>query len=192
MKQLILNHKTGFKNLTPTRPVIIRDFRSKMFYSTIGLKPVEQFNLPAGNYYIEQGNIQALKKPVTFPFYPMPKTQRNFPPPFDYSITFNHNPNRCTIHWGKKIIVFDKHLKNLTLPELFFILYHEFGHHLYRTERFADLYARNMMIKKGYNPSQIGKSPITSLSSKQYPRKKFIVNTFLKHNHFYPFRLPSF
>jgi hypothetical protein len=50
------------------------------------------------------------------------------------------------------------------------------GHSKYKTEKYADLFAANEMLKKGYNPSQIGVAPIDSLSEMQYERKRFIVN----------------
>jgi|WetSurMetagenome_2_1015567.scaffolds.fasta_scaffold02016_8 hypothetical protein len=176
MKQLILNKKTGFKNLTLKNPIIIRDFRGKMFYSTVGLRPVKVFNLPQGTYLIDEGNFKPLKRPVNYELSVLPFAERKFNSPSDFTIEFDYNPNKCTIKWLEKRIIFDNELKEKTLPELFFILYHEYGHAKYTTEKFADLYAKNKMLVKGYNPSQIGKAPITSLSSMQYERKKFIVN----------------
>lgn len=171
--------KTGFKNIYPQRPLIIRDFRSKLFYSTEGLKPVEKFNLPRGDYFLDQGEIEALEKPVYFKQAILPYPQRSFSLPDDFQLTFSNNPNKCTINWITKSITFDNSLKESTLPELYFILYHEYGHAKYIKEKWADLYARNLMIQKGFNPSQVGGAPITALSSQQYERKKYIVNSIL-------------
>jgi hypothetical protein len=121
-----------------------------------------------------------LSAPVSFDLVALPKPERNYPLPYDYAVEFDSNPNKCTIKWMEKRIIFDDELKSCSLPELMFILNHEFGHAYYTTEKFADLWARNEMIKKGYNPSQIGSAPVTSLSEIQYKRKKFIVNSFLK------------
>jgi len=180
MNPLIISKKTGFVNVTPSIPVIIRDFRGMLFYSTVGLKIVKCFNLPAGNYFVESGKFEPLKSPVSFPVPELPKPERKYKMPSDYAILFGDNPNKCTIKWGEKVIIFDNDLKQKTLPELFFILYHEFGHHLYFTEKYADLFAARYMLKKGYNPSQIGKAPITSLSHYQFLRKKFIVKKMTK------------
>jgi hypothetical protein len=173
---LILNKKTGFRNLTPSRPVVIRDFRGKLFYSTEGLRPIEKFNLPEGQFFVETGNIEKMNFPVNFKLSILPIPQRHFKTPDDFQLVFAPNPNKCTIRWTTKQIIFDTDLLQKTLPELFFILYHEYGHALYTTEKYADLYAANSMLKKGYNPSQIGKAPITALSTMQFERKKFIVN----------------
>jgi hypothetical protein len=181
MNQLILAKKTGFKNKTPERPVVIRDFRNKIFYDTTGLRSVKTFNLPEGSFLIDSGDIEMLSEPVKYPLAILPFPERSLKLPKDFSIIFDNNPNKCTIKWLQKIIVFDHALKDLTLPELYFILYHEFGHHKFKTEKFADLYASNLMLIKGYNPSQIGKAPITSLSSMQYERKKHIVNKLIKY-----------
>ena len=58
---------------------------------------------------------------------------------------------------------------------LYFILYHEFGHKLFKTEKFADQYAKNMMLKRGYNPLQIVSAQLWGLSSQNYDRKRYIV-----------------
>ena len=179
MRGFFVNKKTGFKNLTPDRPVIIRDFRGKLFYSTEGLKQVKKFNLPEGQYLLEKGNIKPLRFPVKFKLTKLPKPERRFPFPNNFVIFFDNNPNKCTIKWQKKQIVYDDALRQATLPVLIFMLYHEHGHSLYHTEKYADAYSRNMMIKRGYNPSQIGKAPLFSLSSAQYQRKKLIVNSLI-------------
>jgi hypothetical protein len=175
MSPLILKKKTGFK-VNDNSPVIIRDFRGKIFYDTTGLRQVLQFNLPEGTYFIDKGNITPLLKPVTFQLIKLPIPERKLKPPLDFTILFASNPNKCTINWDLKTITFDNSLKGLSLPEIFFILYHEYGHSLYKTEKYADGFAANMMLKKGYNPSQAGKAPITSLSHRQLSRKKYIVN----------------
>jgi hypothetical protein len=179
LKAIIISKKTGFKNLIPSRPLIIRDFRGKLFYSTVGLKIIDKFNLPEGSYNIEQGDIEPLSEPVKFTIKPLPKPQRFFKLPNDFQIIFEANPNKCTIKWLEKKIIFDTDLLQKTIPELFFILYHEYGHSLYTTEKYADAFAANLMLKKGYNPSQIGSAPITALSSLQFERKKYIVKRML-------------
>jgi hypothetical protein len=180
VRKLIINKKTGFKNLQPHIPVIIRDERFTIFYSTEGLNEVRFFNLPKGEYYIDSGSIEQLKEPVKFKRYPLPAFERKNPDPSNFKIVFGNNPNKCTIQWRFKRIFFDNSFKSETKPKVFFILYHEFGHSKYETEKYADLFAANMMLDKGYNPSQIGKAPLTGLSSKQFNRKKFIVNSVRK------------
>ncbi|MFA7302011.1 MAG: hypothetical protein WC069_06895 [Candidatus Shapirobacteria bacterium] len=182
MQEITLNKKTGFRNLTPSKIVVINDFRGLPFYSTeeIG-NPVKEFNLPEGKYYLVCGNIAKMVKPVKYRLAPLPIPQRNLKPPFDFNVIFSENPNKCSILWGKKVIVFDYSLKEKSLPELWFILFHEFSHARYSTEKYADLSASNLMKVKGFNPSQIGNAPITSLSSIQFERKNFIVDNLIKH-----------
>jgi hypothetical protein len=180
VEQLILHRKTGFKNLFPYRPVVIRDFRGIVFYSTEGLKPVEYFNLPEGNYFLDKGDIHLLDKPNPVKIMPMPRAERNMPDPFNFNVQFCRNINKCTIDWETRCIYFDESFKNMSLPNIYFVLYHEFGHKLYTTEKYADLYAANRMLQKGYNYSQIGMAPIEALGTRQLERKTFIINNLLK------------
>jgi hypothetical protein len=106
----------------------------------------------------------------------MPTAQRWFKNPENFSVYFEENPNKCTVDFDTDSIVFDNSFKLAPLPKIYFILYHEFGHQLYETEAYADMYAANMMLKKGYNMSQIGLSSLESLSSKQYERKNNLID----------------
>lgn len=182
MKPLILNIKSGFKNLYPQRPVVIRDFRSKLFYSTVGLKPVKNFNLPIGTYYIDTGLIQQLKYPIKYKLNTLPPYERRYKNPFVFNIIFAYNPNKCSILWDKNLIVYDYSLKTTLLPYIYFILYHEFAHYLYVTEKYADLASSNMMLKKGFNPSQCGLASLYSLSETQFERKKFLIHKLVNRN----------
>lgn len=180
MEPFILHKKTGFRNKTPKNPVIIRDFRGKLFYSTEGLKPVHFFNLPEGSYLKDAGSIVMLNKPVKKTFIKLPPPERNFKAPLNFNVVFGVNPNKCTIQWDKKRIIYDNSLKNATIPTLYFILFHEFAHALYTNEAFADICAANYMLQKGFNESQIGIAPINTLSHFQYKRKKFLISKLLK------------
>jgi len=178
---IILNRKTGFESLEPKKPIIIRDFRGRIFYDTSELeKPVKRFNIPEGKYSIDSGTLKRLKEPVKFSLSPLPLPERIYPSPYKFKILFGVNPNKCSIIWKKRTILFDNSFKSAPLPSIFFILYHEYGHQLYKTEKYADLFSTNEMLKKGFNNSQIGKAPIVSLSSKQIDRKKFITGHILK------------
>jgi len=176
MVELKVIKKTGFINIAPHEPIIIRDFRGKIFYSTEGLRIIPEFNLPIGTYYIDSGKFKLRAKPVFFKLPAMPKIERRFKSPDNFKILFANNPNKCTINWFKKTITFDESFRDKLLPELYFVLYHEFGHHLYLTEKYADLFAARRMLIKGYNPSQIVRAPITSLSAYQEKRKQHILN----------------
>lgn len=179
--EIVVNQKTGFVNLTPGIPIIILDSRGVKFYDTTDLKkPVKMFNLPTGKYNLVSGKINKLKNPVDYRLPELPKPERFIQPPFDFKLSFGHNPNKCTIFWNRKEILFDSDLANAPEPELYFILFHEYGHSLFHTEKYADLVAARLMLRRGFNPSQIGSSHIDALSSYQFDRKKYIVKRILK------------
>jgi hypothetical protein len=181
MTGLILDHKTGFIVNNKDIPVIINDFRGHPFYSTVNLNNVKRFNLPRGQYLVENGDFNVLDEPVHYKKLPLPLSERFFEKPFDYNLIFGENINKCTINWDLKTITFDTHLLTLSLPELFFVLYHEYGHHLYNTEKYADAYACNVMLGKGYNPSQIGIGQINTLSNRQLDRKHYLTDSIITH-----------
>jgi hypothetical protein len=181
MTGLIVERKTGFINNNPDVPIIINDFRGKVFYSTIDLRGVKKFNLPRGKYLVGNGDFSVLRNPVYYKKLPLPIPERNFDIPVDFTLVFADNINKCTVNWDLKTITFDRELLNLPLPDLFFILYHEYGHHLYNTEKYADAYACNTMLGKGYNPSQIGIGQINTLSLKQLPRKEYLIDSIIKN-----------
>lgn len=176
MRKLVVTEKTGYKVNDIYKPIVIRDYRGIMFYTTEPLLPkVKEFNLPTGTYFVDSGYFSPMPYPVEYELKKLPPPQRKFPKPYDYRVRFDYNPNKCTIFWDLGIILFDNRLKDCSLPELYFILYHEISHARYKEEKYADLMAVNYMLCKGFNPSQIGMAPITSLSSAQYERKKYIV-----------------
>jgi hypothetical protein len=182
MIELNLLKKTGFRNLNPNNIVEIKDFRNMPFYSTENVsKPVLEFNLPSGKYYVVRGNITAMLKPVKYRLAVLPIPQRNRKPPFDFDVSFGNNPNKCSIIWNEKMIFFDNALREKTLPELWFILFHEFAHARYTSEHYADLCASNLMKVKGFNPSQIGSAPLLSLSAHQYARKKYLIEKIIHY-----------
>ena len=176
MRELILHKKTGFRIRDMNKPVIIRDFRGKLFYETESRLPrVQVFNLPPGKYYVDAGSFYELPKPNDFELPRLPKRERhNKPFPSHFKFRFAPNPNKCTIFWGRKEIICDPSLKNASLPILYFILFHEFAHSKYGTEKYADLGAAYMMLKRGFNPTQIMRAPILSLSKRQRLRKNYL------------------
>lgn len=186
MKQFTIDKKTGFKNNAFAIPIIIRDSRGMLFYETISFndfnKPVRFFNLPPGTYFIESGNFTPLQNPIQYNLLTLPSKERHYPNPSHFRIVLGNNPNKCSIIWHRKLIVYDKNLfDNSTIPTIFFIYGHEKGHRFYRTEKYADLWSANYMLKLGFNPSQIGISPIASLSDGQKERKKLMVNKLSYH-----------
>ena len=181
MRELIVSRKSGFRNKRPDLPVIIRDKKGVIFYRTdIISKPVKGFNLPKGHYFIESGSIEQMEKPRKYRLVKLPRPERVMEDPRKFQILFGNNPNKCTVNWRLKTITFDNSFRDKPKYITAFILCHEFGHQFYGTEHIADLYSRNCMLKMGYNPSQIGLAPISSLSGLQDKRKEIIVKSFIK------------
>lgn len=176
MNELIIKQKTGFISYSKFN---IFDKNKKLFYSddftdSLNKYGYVKFNLPLGKYYVI-GNIFKLNAPIKFDLIKLPKPERNILKK-KYKILFGENPNKCSIFYEKGIILFDKKLKDFPLYVLYFIYYHELGHLFYETEKFADIYSVNKLLKLGFNPSQIVRAPYFSLSNKNFERKKFVVN----------------
>lgn len=187
---LNLSRKSGFQVIDPAIPVIIRDSKGIPFYDTTDLLPrVQRFNLPAGSYLVDtEENIADLPYTVKYRHILMPAIQRTYPSPVNFEIKYGDNPNKCSILWDQGIIFFDSSFQNRPLPEVDFILGHEFGHQFYggfdketqpdkydRAEMYCDWFSANRMNRIGYNPSQIGLAPIDSLSDRSDYRKNAIV-----------------
>ncbi len=183
MYKLTLREKTGFQVVDPTQPVIIRDYRGVLFYSTEPMLPrVMKFNLPAGEFFVDAGYIRRMSSPNPVTLSRLPFPERFYPSTSDFNVQFGTNPNKCTVFWDEKLILFDKSFLDKPLPQIDFIRLHEEGHSRYETEKYADLYAANAMLEKGYNESQIGTAHIDSLSSNQYERKEYILNRIIRRN----------
>jgi hypothetical protein len=177
MKFLDLDCKTGFWN-TGNQPIVILDDTHRPFYDTSILENrVIQFNLPAGEYYVFSGKFQQMMSPVNYPLIPLPLKEKHLQNPEHFAINYANNQHTASIHWDENRIILDKSLRSLTLPELFFILYHEYGHRFYNNEKACDAYATNRMLKEGYNPSQIGVSIINTLSDKNVARKEKLIES---------------
>ena len=180
MKELILNKKTGFSS---SQPFEIFDEIGILFYTSNFVNKIAKgetlkFNLPYVKFYYN-GILTKLGEPVYYDYKKLPKKQRNINKK-RYKIIYGNNPNKCTIFYGKGIILFDYSFKKIPLYMKYDIYYHELGHHYYKTEKHADLYAYNMMIKKGFNKSQIGLTTLETLSQNSYGRKKHIINKILE------------
>lgn len=175
MRRLLVPKITGFKVKNVNVPIVIRDSNGNIFYDTNPLVPkVKYFNLPAGLFFVDSGDFTEAIFPRRYKLATLPTPERSKPAPFDFKIEFGHNPNKCSIIWDEKRILFDNSFLTGPQTELFFVLYHEYGHAFYHTEKYADLYASNLMKLKGYNPSQICYAHLNSLSSNQLDRKEFV------------------
>jgi len=171
MQKLQLEKITFFRsegsfNIYDSRQILFygSDFTSKGKQK----QPIE-FSLPIGVYYVDGLIYEIPPKKIKLP--KLPNIER-IKQQGDYEIVFAENPNKCTINYLTKKIIFDNDFKTYPSFVLFFILYHEFGHTIYSTEYKADLAAVWIMLKRGYNKSQIGYAPsLTLTQSKSFQRK---------------------
>lgn len=181
MEKLTVNKKTGFRVIDPYEPIIIRDSRGILFYSTEDMTPrVEYFNLPEGEFWVESGWFEQAKKPREYTLATLPPIERDYGDMSDFKISYEPNESKCTVYWDLKEIVFDTSFQERPIPEVMFILFHEFGHRYFETEEFADLYASNQLKLLGYNPTQIALAQVGSLSERQTKRKEYLVNTLIE------------
>lgn len=178
MRDLILEEKTGFLSILP---FTIYEPDGKIFYSSDFTDHIEkgeklEFNLPAGEYKYD-GSFIKLPSPVAVKTVTLPQHERNIAKK-RYNIEFGDNPNKCTIFYDEGLILFDSSFKNKPLYIKYAIYFHELGHHWYKTEWKADLFAAKKMLDKGFNPSQIGLASIESLTNKpdSFDRKMKTVN----------------
>lgn len=181
MKKLVLEQKTGFATSLPFE---IYDNRGILFYDNTFVEKIQRgeilkFNLPAGEYQLN-GSLIRLDEPVKTKTIILPPKERNINNGKRYRIEFGDNPNKCSIFYDEGLILFDKQYINAPLYIKYGIYFHELGHHFYKTEWKADLYATKKMLEYGFNPSQIGRVGLMTLSSNSFDRKQKTVNTLTK------------
>lgn len=180
MRKIVLERKTGFLNKRTDIPIIIRDKNGVIFYRTdIISKPVKMFNLPGGEWFVDSGSFDKMPKPRKYKLLALPRPERVMENPRSFKILYANNPNKCTVNWDKRTITFDNSFREKPLYIRMFVYCHELGHQYYGTEHLADLYARNCMLKMGFNKSQVGLAPNQSLSSLQNRRKSITVNSLI-------------
>ena len=174
MKSLTLTEKKGFSSLLPFS---IYDNSGVIFYSDKFTTVISEgkrlfFNLPKGEYFVK-GFIQKLAKPIESENIELPRPER-FKPLKKYRVIYRKNPNKCTIYYNAGLIVFDASFKRYPKFIRDNIYFHELGHHIYKSEELADLFAAKKMLEKGYNKSQIGLTSLIALSDRSNYRKSFI------------------
>jgi hypothetical protein len=160
-----INKKEGF--FCPS-DVIIFTPDGLVFYEKKNLGEGIYFNLPKGEYITEC----KLNK-IGFINYSLPK----LPPKQKqnkigkFKINVSENPNKASIYINSGKIIIDKNIVNKNKYVWVFILLHELGHYFYFNEHYCDLFASRIMLKNGYNPSQIASAIDEGLSSNSNHRK---------------------
>lgn len=188
MFELNVSRKTGFIVTDPQVPIIIRDHRGILFYSTEPLTPkVKRFNIPGlGKFFVDSGKFRLLNEPVLYPLIRLPKRSVYRQSPSDFKIRFAPNENKATISFLEREIVFDTSIAEWPLPYIYYLYYHELSHEFFGSgkpvgskeyndaEKWCDAMAFNYMLKKGFNPSQIKQAQKNTLSDRQQFRKDFL------------------
>lgn len=182
MRKLILENKTGFISVLPFEIFECNQrilFYSSDFTNTISEGRPLKFNLPLGVYWYN-GSFSKLVEPVKTRDIQLPQRQRNYKQR-KYKIIFEKNPNKCSIYYDRGVIIFDNMFKNYPLFMKYGIYFHELGHHFYSSEQYADLYAVKKMLDYGFNPSQIGRVFLFTLSEKSLWRIENIIEMLTKN-----------
>lgn len=177
LKRIEVKGKTGFRNITGNS-IILLDERGIVFYDTTPLpKKVWEFNLPAGEYYVLSGKFREMLSPVVYPLTPLPAPERyKIRNPENFEVKFIENPYTGSVFWDIGKIYLDNSLEDLRIPDMVFVLYHEYGHRFYKSEHQCDVFAKNQMLDVGYNPSQIGEGVIHTLSDNNFHRKQKLID----------------
>jgi hypothetical protein len=122
------------------------------------------FNLPPGLYNI-QGEIKILKKPIEYKIQAKRKQESThvLPKPGELKIEFGDNPNKASIWVKKHYILLDNQYRKAPEVVKEYLIAHEIGHYRYKTERFADEFAQQVLLDKGFPMSLIVQAAASTL-----------------------------
>lgn len=156
----------------------IYDSFHKPFYRIIS----GNFTLPRGVFY-SNTIIQAREGVKVRKLAPLPKPERNIKRNASkFTFKFIPNKNKVSISLEKGVIFIDPEFwGNLGRMGREFVLAHEIGHYHYKTEEFCDSFARNSLLKKGYNYSQVATLTYSVLSEKSLQRHIYGTLEILNH-----------
>lgn len=163
MKKRMIIQKPSMFIYRGISPVEIYDTTGEIFYIVKPKKGKAVFNLPKGTYNLKEFTRFEIKKGKLFqyPMIPLPKKDRNLKRPKKFKLKFGSNPNKATVNLIEGTIFFDQDFYNsLNRTQKEFILAHELGHYFYKggsqkNEQKCDAFACNLLLTKGFNPSQI-------------------------------------
>ncbi len=178
MREIFISRKGTF--LCNEKVINIKDEKGKDFYFFMPKKFPFTFNMPRGKYYTNNKLTRvSFYDPANSINLP-PKQKNKIIPKKIQELRFSiiRNPSKASIAVDKHFVMIDPQMIKKTLPEILFILFHEFGHYYYFDEEKCDAYAKKQMLRLGYNPSQISAAINNTLSNKQCERKKLIFNSF--------------
>jgi len=164
--------------------VKIFDEKNNIFYTHPNKENKLTFNLPVGKF---QTNNIIFKKNIFLPYENLAENYFRILPT-KFKIIVCDNENKATINTSKLTIRLDKEIANhIYKPVKTFIIGHEIGHIifggdlydsekniLFDAEQACDEFAKNYMLSKGYNPTQIKIAANLLLNNSE--RKKCIHN----------------
>lgn len=183
MSVLIANKPSSFKSNGPVR---ILDNHKKLFYKHPNTEGAITFNLPKGIYHnTTRATITRLPE---FQPYQVPPSIAQWVTdvPREYDVEVAENPNKATVWIKKQKIKLDKAIRNIDYrPALAFVLFHELSHYFWHRvpgktytdeekldiEKHCDANAYFIMIRSGYNPTQI-KAAIEILMEESQPERR--------------------
>jgi hypothetical protein len=170
-----IDKKTGF--CTEDRDVNIYDSFGKDFYHKRNKGAELRFNLPEGTYKTKN-KLWYLDSPVIYSAPRAPKPQKNIPfrnlkvnlkSEYEMNTKARIDTNTGEMDLSDEIFLYPK-------PIWHKIFFHELGHHLYYTEKYCDHFADLCLLKLGYNPSQLFKGTICSLTPKENNMERILYN----------------
>lgn len=121
-----------------------------------GRTPRIKFNMPDSGVYTPNHEITVYKQtPIQTPDrYPtLPPCERNRWKESNFSVNPNLKGTPAQIFTEIGEIVVSPQFFTYPPPVRFFLLLHEEGHYLYKTEEYCDLYALVQFLRRGYNES---------------------------------------
>lgn len=153
-RYLIVDKPSIFTLRNPKQKTPI--FKNGDFFYFAGIGKEREFTLPAGTYLIDGNNDLFFlgylnRKPI------FPKKERDYTHKrLTRIIRVNNWANVASIYFyddEAEIIADETVFTNEPIKKA--ILYHEIAHYYYTTEHYCDVYAFELMLTEGYNPSQI-------------------------------------
>ena len=166
---LKVNEISGFVSQSPE---VIIEKDGMPFYKQKRKSRFITFNLPEGNYNLVKGFVTK-KNVIDYPLIKLPVSRESGILPKKIEVKFITNKNKCSVDISDKKVMkiwFDKSFLNYPDYVRNWIKGHEAGHYLYsgsgvESEKNCDLFACNVMLVSGYNPSQIQSAIDCSLSN---------------------------
>ncbi len=183
--------------VTKDRHIRIYDnnFKEFYFYDVPAYREKQIFNLPKGIYHTNN-RLKPLKKPLVYPSLPLLPPDKKYPVPITNIVFKLGNTGQkgfISISPEKGIaqIVLDKEIL-YKYPRYVtdFILGHELGHIKYKYEDLCDRFSNVLLLKMGYNPSQINKAIAYTLNNKTFEGRhrnfnRFNDNYLISYNTYY-------